>query len=125
MDQDPQFGAEYCKKIEDYLAKGYAEKVTEDEAERDSGRTWYLPHFAVKNINKPGKIRLVFDAAAKNSTMSLNDFLLKGPDLYPLLVARIWRFRERKVAFAGDIREMFHQIIIRKQDRSSQRFLFR
>lgn len=124
MDSNPDFAKEYCDKIEEYVRKDYAEKVNERDLV-DNGKVWYLPHFGVRNPNKPGKFRLVFDAAAKISGRSLNDFLLTGPDYYPLLIGILWRFRERKYAFCGDIKEMFHQVIIRKSDRKSQRFLFR
>lgn len=100
-------------------------KLSEKEIKTRTARLWFLPHFAVENVNKPGKIRLVFDAAAKSHGMSLNDALLSEPDLLQSLVAILIKFRQRRFGFCGDIREMFHQVLIRKQDRSGQRFLWR
>ena len=78
MDRDDGFREQYCNKINDYLGKGYARVLTEAEALCEPKNTWYLPHFAVSNPNKPNKIRLVFDAAARSHGISLNDELLTG-----------------------------------------------
>jgi len=86
---------------------------------------WYIPHFAVYNVNKPRKIRLVFDAAAKSNGVSLNDKLLSGPDLLVPLVKVLFTFRQREIGFGGDIAEMFHRVLIRAEDLPSQRFLWR
>ena len=125
MDKDQSFADQYIKKIEDYISKGYARKLDSKEAEVEGDKTWYLPHFAVINPNKPGKIRIVFDAAARSHGVSLNDSLLKGPDLMCPLVGVLCKFRERRVAVGGDIEEMFSRVGIRQQDQSSQRFLWR
>lgn len=84
-----------------------------------------MSHFGVSNPNKPGKIRLVFDAAATVEGVSLNSKLLKGPQQYTSLLSVFFNFRVGAVAVCGDIREMFHQIVIAPEDRSSQRFLWR
>jgi len=124
MDQDPQFAAQYTEKIEDYMKKGYAHKLSDKELTFQHGKVWYLPHFPVSNVNKPGKIRLVFDAAAKTKGTSLNDVLLKGPDLLQPLMSVLFKFRQKEVAICGDIREMFHQINICEEDQPAQRFLW-
>ncbi|XP_074029231.1 uncharacterized protein [Leptinotarsa decemlineata] len=123
MTRDLEIAMTYKQKIEEYLEKDYAEKVIEGNEE--SSKVWYLPHFGVVNENKPGKLRFVFDAAAKVEGKCLNDFLLRGPDLLNSLVGVIFKYREKDVAFSADIRDMFHRIVIRKEDRAGQRFLWR
>ncbi|XP_045463850.1 uncharacterized protein LOC123673410 [Harmonia axyridis] len=123
MKKDCEFAKQYREKIQDYINKGYARKLELEEI-TENPRNWFLPHFAVWNVHKPGKIRLVFDAAARSFGYSLNDFLLQGPDFVPSLVSVLWRFRQGKIAFSGDIREMFHQVLIKKEDRCAQRFLW-
>ncbi|KAH8298679.1 hypothetical protein KR018_002640, partial [Drosophila ironensis] len=49
----------------------------------------------------------------------------KGPQHFKPLPAVLFHFREGAVGVCGDIREMFHQIKIRPEDRVSQRFLWR
>lgn len=107
-----------------YISKGYIRKLSAEEISTHQ-RVWYLPIFAVFNKNKPGKSRVVWDAAAKVSGVSLNSFLLKGPDMLASLPKVLFAFRERKVAVCGDIEEMFHQIYVRQEDRDVQRFLWR
>lgn len=66
MDKDPVFADQYCKKMTEYEQKGYIRRLTPAESEFEPDKTWYLPHFGVTDPNKPGKLRLVFDAAAKS-----------------------------------------------------------
>lgn len=125
MRRDPNYASQYQEQINSYIAKGYARKLSKEEAQQHDSRTWYLPHFAVQNPNKPGKFRLVFDAAATVRGVSLNSELLSGPDVNVPLTKMLFRFRLGLVGICGDIREMFHQVRIRKEDQNSQRFLWR
>ena len=125
MDKEPAFAEQYTLKIADYVRKGYARQLSIEEAAECPPWTWYLPHFAVFNINKPGKLRFVFDASARVGNVSLNTALLPGPDLLNSLIGVLIRFRQHAVAFGGDVMEMFHQVLIRQQDQPAQRFLWR
>lgn len=125
MQKDPVLQAAMIDKIKSNVLKGYARKLSQIEAEERTDRTFYLPIFAIINDNKPGKIRVVYDAAAKVEGFSLNDYLLKGPDFLVPLISVLFKFRERPVAVCGDIAEMFHRIKIRHDDQHSQRFLWR
>lgn len=88
-------------------------------------RIWYVPHFGVTNINKPGKIRLVFDAAAKTWGISLNDQLETGVQLLESLIGVLLRFREFGYAVMADIKDMYLRIKVIEDDRGAQRFLWR
>ena len=75
-----------------------------------------MPHYDIKNPNKPGKLRVVF---------ALNDHLLSGPDLLNYLAGVLLQFREGKYPAVSDIEQMFRQINIRPEDHHVLRFLWR
>ncbi|XP_058820084.1 uncharacterized protein LOC131682540 [Topomyia yanbarensis] len=110
--------------IRNYVTQGYIRKLSSEELAADHRRIWYLPIFPVTNPNKPGKVRIVWDAAAVSRGISLNSALLKGPDQLASLVSVLLQFRENRVAVSGDIREMYHQILINEEDQHCQRFFW-
>ena len=111
--------------INEYISKGYTRKLSQEEVNRTSPITNYIPHHGIQNPNKPGKLRVVFDAAAYFNNSCLNDHLLSGPDLLNNLVGVLLRFREGKYAAVSDIEQMFHQINVRPEDQDALRFLWR
>ena len=96
----------------DYIAKGYAYKLSDEEASKSGPRTWYL---AVTSSNKPNKVWIV---------TSLNKNLQQGPDYTNSLVGVLLRFRKENVALVGDIESMFHQVKVCPEDQDSVRFLW-
>ncbi|XP_058817640.1 uncharacterized protein LOC131680940 [Topomyia yanbarensis] len=125
MANEPRLAESLKAMIEDYIKKGYARRLYPDEIKEQHYRVWYLPMFPVFNPNKPGKLRIVWDAAAAVNDVSLNSVLMKGPDQLTELPSVLYRFREHPVAIGGDIREMFHQVLINETDQQYQRFLWR
>ena len=85
----------------------------------------YIPNHAVLNQHKPDKVRVVYDAAANYRNCSLNDHLLKGPDLLNNLVSIVISFRLGQFAVISDIEQMFHQVRGREEGRDALRFLWR
>ena len=71
------------------IDKGYAEPVPDDEIKLNDGSVWYLPHHAIMNDAKPGKVRVVFDCAASQSGVSLNNQCMQGPDLVKQITERL------------------------------------
>ena len=121
----PDIKASYKKIMKQYVDDGHARKLTSSECEESAGRTNYIPHHFVLEPNKPDKIRIVFDAAAKYKNDCLNDHLLPGPDLLNNLVTVLSNFRTGKIAVIGDIKRMFHQVLVPETEQDSLRFLWR
>ncbi|XP_065076509.1 uncharacterized protein LOC135700047 [Ochlerotatus camptorhynchus] len=124
MDKDPKLAETLHQKIADFVTKGYARRLTDEELKQPLQRVWYLPTFPVTNINKPGKIRIVWDAAASACGVSLNSALLKGPDQLCELYTILIQSREGRIALTGDVREMFLQVLMRLEDQHCQRFFW-
>ncbi|XP_062707477.1 uncharacterized protein LOC134288004 [Aedes albopictus] len=124
MKREPELAVALRAKIEDYKEKGYIRKLVEAELQ-ELQRIWYIPIFPVFNANKPGKLRIVWDCAAKTGNVSLNSMLVKGPDQLTPLTDVLYRFRENKIGISGDIREMFLQVRIAKEDQGCQLFLWK
>ena len=123
MSKNDQFRHDYKAFMQDMVDKGYAEEIP-IEAEVSDGREWYIPHHGVYNPQKPGKIRVVFDCAAKCDGFSLNDVLLPGPNLLNSLQGILLRFRKFPVAFSSDVECMFYQVKVPEKQRDFLRFLW-
>ena len=102
------------------LIAGHVELVPLSE-QVPTGEACWLPTFAVQHPKKK-KIRLVFDASARFSGVSLNDLLLQGPDLNNSLRGVLMRFRERSVGFMTDIESMFNSFALPVAQRDLYRF---
>ena len=116
--KDSNYREEYCRFMEDMIERGYAEEVKEY-----GGNSWYIPHFGVFHKTK-GKLRVVFDCAAKYDGIALNDTLLKGPDYLNSLVGILCRFRKFPTAFSCDVEKMFYNFNVHPEDRDYLRFLW-
>jgi hypothetical protein len=121
LSRDPELHKMYTATMSDYIDKGYAKPVNITDT---NDRVWYLPHHPVVNENKPGKVRVVFDCAAKYKGTSLNKELLQGPDLTNSLFGVLTRFRQENVAVMADIEAMFHQVRVTERDSNVLRFLW-
>ena len=119
--RDVNYSGQYKEFMNEMLNKGYAEVVPIEEREN---RGWYIPHFGVTHSDKPGKVRIVFDCAAKVTGVSLNDMLMTGPDILNLLLGVLMRFRKGLYAFTADIQTMFYQVKVPAKDRDYLRFLW-
>lgn len=122
--RDPALYAKYKETFEKYVVKGYARRLSATEASHTTKRTWYLPHHPVTNPNKPGKVRIVKDAAALYKGKGLNASLVSGPDFLRPLPGVLIGFRNGRFAIAADVEEMFHQVRVSEEDADSLRFLW-
>ena len=55
----------YCEVMDSYIRSEFALKLSENELAQESSTHWYLPHHPVTSPTKPGKVRIVCDAAAE------------------------------------------------------------
>ncbi|XP_067934975.1 uncharacterized protein [Watersipora subatra] len=117
--KDKTFKEQYHTFMNDIISKGEAVHV-----QTESDTSWYIPHFGVFHPKKPDKIRVVFDCAAKVGGVSLNDFLLQGPDHMNDLQGILLRFRIHPIAIMGDIERMFHQFKVSAHHQDYLRFIW-
>ena len=121
--RDAAYAEKYDKVVKEYINLGFASKVDPSDT-GTPGRVWYMPHHGVRTAAKPDKVRVVFNCSARFKNVSLNDSLLKGPDLLTSQVGVLLRFRQYPVPVAGDIEKMYHQVQVPEKDRSALRFLY-
>ena len=114
----------YQQVLQDYLEKQYIRRVPKDE-ERPQ-QEWLLPHFPVIRPERAStKVRIVFDGSAPYEGKSLNTEALPGPKLQSNVFDILVKFRKGTVALAGDISQMYNQLVLRADDRALHRFLWR
>ena len=126
LEEDSKLLAKYTEQIDDMVRRGVARRLTREELANYDGPVHYLGHHEVM---KPDSLstpcRIVFNSSARYEGHSLNDYWAKGPDLMNNLLGIMLRLREGQVAFAGDIKKMYHAIKISLVDQHTHRFLWR
>ena len=120
---NPNVHRRYTEGMTDLIDKGHAELVRDDEVIQGN-RIWFLPHHGVIHPNKPEKLRIVFDCAAKYAGTSFNENVMQGPDLMNKFIGVLMRFREGPVAVMADVEAMFHQVSVAPPDRDVLSFLW-
>ena len=126
LEKNPVHQAEYNKNVKELLKLGYMRYATQEDLNGNWPNIWYLPMSLVVNENKtPAKYRNVYDASARYEGVSLNDKLLKGPDLLIGILKPLLRMRMNKVAYTADVQHMFHRMKISLRDQQCQRVLWR
>ncbi|KFD49735.1 hypothetical protein M513_09432 [Trichuris suis] len=123
LSSDASLKEAYDAAINDLLTRGIAKRLEGTEIHHPWGRMWYLPHHPVQRANRPGKVRIVFDASAKYNGISLNDMLSKGPPLLNDLCGILLRFRRYEVAISADVDRVFHQVLVPVKDQSVLGFI--
>ena len=124
LQKEPAILEQYDSVITEQISSGVIEKVSDED---EPVAVHYIPHLAViRKQAKTTKLRIVYDASAKSSktSVSLNECLLKGPSLNPLLFHILLRFREKRTALVGDIEKAFLNVEVYEADRNFLRFLW-
>ena len=104
----------------DFITEIPPSKVNHNQPE------WYLPLQVVFTPERTTQVRLVFDASAKGPNGKfLNDYLEKGPNYINSLLNVLMAWRYDNVAYTGDVRKMFNQVLIHPEDQVFHRFLWR
>ena len=122
--KDDDFRGKYTKVISSDLPQGFAQQIPHEHLNNHTGLTWYLPHHAVTNPHKPDKVRVVFDCAAEYKGTSLNDNLIRGPDLMNIRIGVLMRFCKERVALVTDLDALFHQVFVKPSHIDALRFLW-
>ena len=124
--RDEDFAKKYDSVVQEYVNLGHARLLSTEEAQAETRKTWYLPHHGVVNAaSSTTKVRVVFDGAAEYEGTSLNQNLLRGPNLLVNLLGVLLRFRRNLIPIGADIEKMFHQVRVTEEDQKALRFVYR
>ena len=124
LESNPEMLANYHEIIQNQLNEGIVEKAPES---LEGNIEHYIPHRAILRENaETTKLRIVYDASAKadESSPSLNECLETGPPLQRKIMNILLRTRFKPVFLAGDVKQAFLQIQIRKAERDALRFIW-
>ncbi len=115
---------DYNAIIQQQLGEGVIEAAPVEA----TGTEYYTPHKAVvKSSAESTKLRIVYDASAKESrtSPSLNDCLNPGPSLQNHLWAILVRSPFHPILLTGDLEKAFLQVRIKESERDALRFHWR
>ena len=76
LEINPILEKKYKETINQYISKGCARKLTQNEIRNTSDITNFVPNHCLLNPKKSNKVRAVFNVGAKFKGVSLSDNLL-------------------------------------------------
>lgn len=124
--REPEWQTAYSAQIHEMVKRGAAIKLTEDVINHWNGPVWYVSHLIAPNphsVTTP--VRLVWNSSQRFKGVSMNDILLKGPDVLNPIRAVLLRFRRGVYAALGDIKKMYNSVWLEEKEVHLHRFLWR
>lgn len=127
FNKNPKILEQYKQFIHEYINLGHAKEVHFSLQNESSQLKYFLPHHCVvREESLTTKLRVVFDASMRTSSgYSLNDILLKGPQVQSELFDILCRFRTFKFVLVTDIEKMYRQVRINPVHTYLQNILWR
>ncbi|KAM4521343.1 uncharacterized protein PAE49_002487, partial [Odontesthes bonariensis] len=126
LSKEPDWKVAYATQIHEMVQRGAAIKLTNEVMEKWEGPVWYVSHLVAPNphsVTTP--VRIVWNSSQKYKGVSMNDLLLKGPDVLNPIRAVLLRFREGVNAALGDITKMYNSVWLEEREMHLHRFLWR
>lgn len=126
LSREPDWKVAYATQIHEMVERGAAIKLTNKIMDEWNGPVWYVSHLVAPNphsVTTP--VRIVWNSSQKYKGVSMNDLLLKGPDVLNPIRAVLLRFREGTYASLGDIKKMYNSVWLEEREMHLHRFLWR
>lgn len=126
LSKEPNWKVAYADQILEMIERGAAIKLTNEIRDKWDGPVWYVSHLMAPNPHSmTTPVRIVWNSSQKYKGISLNDLLLKGPDVLNPIRAVLLRFREERHAALGDIKKMYNSVWLEEREMHLHRFLWR
>lgn len=125
LSRQKQLAQQYKAFLSEYRDLGHM-KSCNDFTETTPG--CYIPHHCIQHPgdDNVSKFRVVFNASAKTTTgVSLNDVMLRGPNLQKDLQSLIIKWRQYPFVVTADIEKMYRQIMVHEADQIFQKIIWR
>ena len=108
------------------MERGVIRKMTTEELNNWSGPVRYVDHREVIKEGSTTPVRIVINSSFRDGNeLSLNDILMKGPNVLTSLLQVLVKWRLFPVAFLGDISKMYHNVRTGELEANLRRLLWR
>ena len=128
LDKDPNWREIYESQLKDLINNKFAREVTEAEFadwKEKGGLTYWIPHQMVINpASKSTPIRTVFNNSLVHQGWSFNSAVDLGPDMTNNLHGTLMRFREDVIGGQGDVRKMYYNIRVTREEEFMQMWMW-
>ncbi|KAM9764604.1 uncharacterized protein ACNS7B_019486 [Menidia menidia] len=126
LEREPEWKAAYTAQVHEMVERRAAMELTEEMRGNWKGPVWYVSHLVAPNphsVTTP--VRLVWNSSQKFKGVSMNDLLLKGPDVLNPIRAVLLRLRRGVYAAIGDIKKKYNSVWLEEREMHLHRFLWR
>ncbi|XP_070403557.1 uncharacterized protein [Nothobranchius furzeri] len=126
LDKEPEWKVAYAAQLHEMIDRGAAVRLSTDALSNWNGPVWYVSHLISLNphsVTTP--VRVVWNSSQRFEGVSLNELLMKGPDVLNQIRAVLLRFRDGKYAALGDVRKMYNSVWLEDREMHLHRFLWR
>lgn len=122
---DPGLKRKYSEFMQEYLILGHMRQASAPVGP-NPGKCFLPHHGVIKVTNSTPKLRVMFNGSSRLPWGdTLNEHLLVGPGLVPLLADVLLRWRRHRFVVATDIEKMYRQMRVHPDDQQLQRILWR